>query len=618
LANLQSYKNRLLEVPKKPGVYLHSDKNKEIIYVGKANSLQDRLKFYFSKQNDITLKIRELISKIYDFDYIVTDTEQEALLLENQLIKKYQPKYNARLKDDKSYPYIKITKSEDFPQIIISRNPKPKDKNKYFGPYSSISSVRHTLDLLSKIFPYRTCTKEITGKDKKACLEFDIGRCSAPCTGQSKKKEYNQTILSVESFLSGKTSPIIKEIKKEMVEASNNQNYERAAIFRDRVKSIEKILEKQKVSGLKNETFDLISCVKIKNESMIVVFNIKNGNMIAHEKYRIERTEDISLEEIIRLFLYDYYSKSIFIPKSILVSNYPLEKNIIQEFLEKKSQKKINIRIPQKGTKKKMLNMGISNAKESLRQWQIKWINDTKKTKVALSELQNELGLIKQPKRIECFDISHIQGSNVVASMSVFENGLPKKSDYRRFKISQDKNDDFASMKEVVYRRYSKLLEKKEDISNKLDSFYKVPDLIIIDGGKGQLSSALQILLELGLSNIPIAGIAKREEEIFMPYTDDSIILDKSSQGLYLLQRVRDEAHRFAVTYHRNLRQKSSIKSQLDSINGIGKIKKTKLIKKFGSVENIKKASILEISSINNINKNLAIKIKESLNSKQI
>ena len=263
-----------------------------------------------------------------------------------------------------------------------------------------------------------------------------------------------------------------------------------------------------------------------------------------------------------------------------------------------------------------MLNMGISNAKESLKQWQIKWINDTKKTKIALSELQNELGLIKQPKRIECFDISHIQGSNVVASMSVFENGLPKKSDYRRFKISQDKNDDFASMKEVVYRRYSKLLEKQKDISNKLDSFHKVPDLIIIDGGKGQLSSALQILLELGLSDIPIAGIAKREEEIFMQYTDESIILDKSSQGLYLLQRVRDEAHRFAITYHRNLRQKSSIKSQLDSIIGIGKIKKTKLIKKFGSVDNIRKASISEISSITSINSDLAIKIKESLNSK--
>jgi len=260
--------------------------------------------------------------------------------------------------------------------------------------------------------------------------------------------------------------------------------------------------------------------------------------------------------------------------------------------------------------------MGISNAKESLKQWQIKWINDTKKTKSALSELQTELGLIKHPKRIECFDISHIQGSNVVASMSVFENGLPKKSDYRRFKISQDKNDDFASMKEVVYRRYSKLLKNKEYISNKIDSFNKVPDLIIIDGGKGQLSSALQVLLELGLSNIPIAGIAKREEEIFMPYTEGAIVLDKSSQGLYLLQRVRDEAHRFAVSYHRNLRQKTSIKSKLDSINGIGKIKKTKLIKKFGSIENIKKASISEISSIKNINEKLAMKIKEGLNSK--
>ncbi len=609
-----SFKNRLKDVPKNPGVYLHSNLKKEIIYVGKANSLQDRLKYYFSPQLDATPKIKELMNNIHDFDFIVTETEQEALLLENQLIKKYQPKYNARLKDDKSYPYIKITKSEEFPQIIISRNPK-NDKNKYYGPYSSISSVRQTLDLLSKIFPYRTCTKEITGKDKKACLEFDIGRCKAPCTGNSDQEEYEEIISSVEKFLSGKTSPIVKEIKNEMMKASNSQNYERAAVYRDRIKAIERILEKQKVSGLRYETFDLISCVKNDNEAMIIVFNIRKGNMIAHEKFRIERTDTTEIEEIIRLFLYDYYSKSIFIPNSILVSEYPSEKNIIQDFLENKSKKKINITIPVRGTKKKLLEMGTSNAKESLKQWQIKWINDSKKTKKALNDLQNELGLINLPNRIECFDISHIQGSNVVASMSVFENGLPKKSDYRRFKISEDKNDDFAAMREVISRRYKKLLEKK-DISKKLDSFSKVPDLILIDGGKGQLSSALQVLLELGFSNIPIAGIAKREEEIFMPYNEDPIMLDRSSQGLYLIQRVRDEAHRFAITYHRNIRQKKSIQSELDTINGIGKVKKKALLKKFGSTEKIKNSSIKEITTIKNINDNLARNILEALNSK--
>ena len=609
-----SFKNRLRDVPKNPGVYLHSNVKKEIIYVGKANSLQDRLKYYFSPQIDATPKIKELMNNIHDFDFIVTESEQEALLLENQLIKKYQPKYNARLKDDKSYPYIKITKSEEFPQIVISRNPK-NDKNKYYGPYSSISSVRQTLDLLSKIFPYRTCTKEITGKDKKACLEFDIGRCKAPCIGNSDQAEYEEIISSVEKFLSGKTSPIVKEIKNEMVKASNAQNYERAAVYRDRIKAIERILEKQKVSGLRYETFDLISCVKIDNEAMIIVFNIRKGNMIAHEKFRIERTESTEVEEIIRLFLYDYYSKSIFIPNSILVSEYPSEKNIIKDFLENKSKKKINISIPVRGTKKKLLEMGTSNAKESLKQRQIKWINDSKKTRKALNDLQNELGLINLPNRIECFDISHIQGSNVVASMSVFENGLPKKSDYRRFKISEDKNDDFAAMREVINRRYKKLLEKK-DISKKLDSFSKVPDLILIDGGKGQLSSALQVLLELGFSNIPIAGIAKREEEIFMPYNEEPIILDRSSQGLYLIQRVRDEAHRFAITYHRNIRQKKSIQSELDTINGIGKVKKKALLKKFGSTEKIKNSSIKEIATIKNINDNLAKNILEVLNSK--
>ena len=594
-----SFKNRLRDVPKNPGVYLHSNVKKEIIYVGKANSLQDRLKYYFSPQIDATPKIKELMNNIHDFDFIVTESEQEALLLENQLIKKYQPKYNARLKDDKSYPYIKITKSEEFPQIVISRNPK-NDKNKYYGPYSSISSVRQTLDLLSKIFPYRTCTKEITGKDKKACLEFDIGRCKAPCIRNSDQAEYEEIISSVEKFLSGKTSPIVKEIKNEMVKASNAQNYERAAVYRDRIKAIERILEKQKVSGLRYETFDLISCVKIDNEAMIIVFNIRKGNMIAHEKFRIERTESTEVEEIIRLFLYDYYSKSIFIPNSILVSEYPSEKNIIKDFLENKSKKKINISIPVRGTKKKLLEMGTSNAKESLKQWQIKWINDSKKTRKALNDLQNELGLINLPNRIECFDISHIQGSNVVASMSVFENGLPKKSDYRRFKISEDKNDDFAAMREVINRRYKKLLEKK-DISKKLDSFSKVPDLILIDGGKGQLSSALQVLLELGFSNIPIAGIAKREEEIFMPYNEDPIMLDRSSQGLYLIQRVRDEAHRFAITAHRSRRTKASIKSVFDEIKGIGPKRKKDLMIHFGTVQKIKSASMDELKKIKTI-----------------
>ena len=597
MANSESFKNRLKDIPKKPGVYLHSNIKKEIIYVGKANSLQDRLRYYFSQQTDLTPKIIELVSNIEDFDFIVTETEQEALLLENQLIKKYQPKYNARLKDDKSYPYIKITKSEKFPQIVISRNPK-EDKNKYYGPYSSISSVRQTLDLLSKIFPYRTCTKEITGKDLKACLEFDLGRCKAPCIGNSNQKEYEQIIINVETFLNGKTSSIVKEIKTEMVKASEEENYERAAVYRDRIRSIEKMLEKQKVSGLHYETFDLVSCVKNKNEAMIVVFNIRKGNMIAHEKFRIERTESTEINEIIRLFLFDYYSKSIFIPKSILVSELPSEKSIIKDFLENKSNKTVNIRIPLRGTKSKLLRMGITNAKESLKQWQIKWINDSKKTKIALNDLQNELGLLSLPNRIECFDISHIQGSNVVASMSVFEN------------------DDFEAMREVIYRRYKKLLDKNKDINKKLDSFSKTPDLILIDGGKGQLSSALQILLELGFSDIPIAGIAKREEEIFMPYSEEPIILDKSSQGLYLLQRVRDEAHRFAVTYHRNIRQKKAISSELDFIDGIGKIKKKALLKKFGSTQEIKKASIEELISVKNINLSLAKSILETLNSK--
>lgn len=612
--NNNSYKNRISEVPKRPGVYFHSDENKKIIYVGKANSLQDRLKFYFSNPKDITPKVNELISRIKDFDYIVTESEQEALLLENQLIKKYQPKYNARLKDDKTYPYIKITKSEKFPKILITRNPQFDDKNKYYGPYTSISSVRQTLDLLSKIFPYRTCDKKNVEIVSKPCFELEIGRCSEAYHNNDEKL-YKETISSLEKFLLGKTNSIVKELRKEMEASSKSQNYERAAVFRDRLNSIEKMLEKQKVSGLQKQSFDMISCFKINNEGMIIIFNIINGNLLSHEKFRIENVEDTEINEVLRLFIFDYYSKNINIPSKILVSDIPNEKDVLIGFLSNKKGTKVTINVPQKGSKKSILDMATNNAKESIKQWQIKWINDKKKTQLALKELQAELGLDNIPKRIECYDISHIQGSNVVASMSVFENGTPKKSDYRRFKISEDKNDDFEAMREVINRRFSRLVENKNTVEKKLDSFHKQPDLVLIDGGKGQLSSALQIMNKLGISDLPIAGIAKREEELFLPYTEESIVLNKSSQGLYLIQRIRDEAHRFAVTYHRNLRQRKSNKSRLDQIEGIGSVKRKALIKKFKSVENIKNANVEDISQIKYINIELAKHIKAVLNS---
>tara|TARA_Y100001970_G_scaffold41437_3_gene51094 strand:+ start:2084 stop:3928 length:1845 start_codon:yes stop_codon:yes gene_type:complete len=614
LDSINSYKNRITEVPKKPGVYIHSDINKKAIYVGKAISLHDRLKFYFSNPKDVTPKVSELISRIYDFDYIVTDSEQEALLLENQLIKKYKPKYNARLKDDKSYPYIKITKSEKFPKVLLTRNPNINDKNKYFGPYTSVSSVRQTLDLISKIFPYRTCDKK-NEYNSRGCFNLEIGRCSEAYHNNNKNM-YDKTISSVEKFLSGKTKSIVKNIKKNMEIASEEQNYERAAVLRDRINAIEKMLERQKVSGIKNETFDMISCFKIKNEGMIIVFNIIQGSLLAHEKFRFENVEGTDSNELLRLFIFDYYSKNINIPNKIYVSHIPSEDDVIRKFLQTKINKKISLIIPKKGSKKNILEMATRNAKESIKQWQVKWINDTKKTQKALIELQQEIGLDDIPKRIECYDISHIQGSNVVASMSVFENGVPKKSDYRRFKISEDKNDDFEAMREVITRRFNRLINKEKNIEKKIDSFNKRPDLVLIDGGKGQLSSALQSMNKLGISNVPIAGIAKKEEELFLPFSEESIILDKSSQGLYLIQRIRDEAHRFAITYHRNLRQKKSNKSKLDLIEGVGLKRKKALISHFKRVEKIKNSSIEEISSIKNINKSLAEKILNELNSK--
>ena len=604
-----SFKNRLKDVPKNPGVYLHSNLKKEIIYVGKANSLQDRLKYYFSPQLDATPKIKELMNNIHDFDFIVTETEQEALLLENQLIKKYQPKYNARLKDDKSYPYIKITKSEEFPQIIISRNPK-NDKNKYYGPYSSISSVRQTLDLLSKIFPYRTCTKEITGKDKKACLEFDIGRCKAPCTGNSDQEEYEEIISSVEKFLSGKTSPIVKEIKNEMMKASNSQNYERAAVYRDRIKAIERILEKQKVSGLRYETFDLISCVKNDNEAMIIVFNIRKGNMIGHHNYIMEGITEENDNQLISKFIEYYYSDNNNIPKSIICPIDPHNKTFIRNWLSNKTNKNITIHTPVKGKKRDIILMANENAVENLNRMNIKFISKTKSIEIGLQQLRDELGLHELPKRIECFDISHLQGSNVVASMSVLVNGIPLKSHYRRFKIKTNLigNDDYYSVKEVINRRLMRMINKDKD-----QSFSKKPNLILIDGGKGQLNSVMEVVLELGVENISIASIAKKEERIFLPDFSESILLPKKSNGLFILQKSRDEAHRFAVNYHRNIRSKNTFNSPLDNIEGIGPKKKKLLLKKFGSIQSIKESNINDLVEIKGINELLAISIKESI-----
>ena len=501
--------SRISILPKSPGIYIFSDELKQIIYIGKSNSLRDRISSYFRSNKNFSSKTIELVNKIEDFEFITTDTDQEAILLENSLIKKHRPKYNVRLKDDKNYPYIKVDFNDPFPKIYVSR--KASDKNaKYFGPFASAFSVRKTLNLLNKLFPYRTCTKKITGKDPRPCLEFHIKRCIAPCTGYASQKEYKTVINEASLFLSGNTQKVMSKLKNEMKIASNNMKYEKAALIRDRIKSIENIYEKQQVMGVNFKNTDVINISKNKNESWIEVFFIRNGNLLGRENFMMLETLKESTDTIIYKFIEQFYSQSSHIPKEIIIPEKLQKKAKLEVWLNEINNKKYNVKIikPMIGKKLKILNLVKRNAEEGYSQYMIKHNAKVSEEKRTLAELQEDLNLISPPNRIECFDISHIQGTNTVGSMVVFENGKPKKSHYRKFKIkSHDKNDDFASMYEVLKRRCNYLV----DPSNKESSFSQKPDLIIIDGGKGQLSKSFHALLQLGLGDIPIISLEKKE-----------------------------------------------------------------------------------------------------------
>ena len=608
--NKSALESRLSILPKSPGIYLFFNKKNEIIYIGKSNSLKDRISSYFRSTKNFSSKTIELTLKIRDFEYITTDTNQEAILLESSLIKKHKPKYNIRLKDDKNYPYIKVDLNDPFPKIYISR--KASDKNStYFGPFASAVSVRKTLNLLNKLFPYRTCTKKITGTDSRPCLEFHLKRCIAPCTGYANQKEYKTVIDEASLFLAGNTQKVMDELKNSMKNASENMKYEKAALIRDRIKAIENIYEKQQVMGVNFKNTDVLNIAKDNNEAWIEVFFIRNGNLLGRENFMMLETSEETTETIIYKYIEQFYSQASHIPKEIIVPEELKQKFELEIWLNKISNEKYKVKIikPTIGKKLKILNLVKRNAQEGYNQFKAKQRTKVSEERRTLSELQEELNLISPPIRIECFDISHIQGTNTVGSMVVYQNGKPLKSHYRKFKIkSHDKNDDFASMYEIIKRRCSYLVEKSEK-----SSFSEKPNLIIIDGGKGQLSKSYHALLQLGLSDIPIISLAKKEEEIFIPFQENPLIIDKNSKSLFLLQRIRDESHRFAISYHRSMRNNNSNKSILDSIDGIGTKKRQLLIKHFGSVSNIRQASHTEISLLKGFSKKLAKKVKDKI-----
>ena len=612
-----NFTERVKQTPKSPGVYRMYNESGKIIYIGKASNLQNRLRSYFNKSKTQTPKIKTLIKVLKNFDFTVTESEQEALILECNLIKEYQPRFNSRLKDDKSYPFIKIDTSEEFPQVYITRNISFNNPNdKYFGPYASASSIRKTLALLKKLFPYRSCTKPITGKDERACLDYHIGRCVGPCIGESSKEQYNEIINQVIMFLEGDTSKIVKSLKAKMMFSADNLEFEKASHLRDQIRAIEKVHEGQKVLKINSSNFDAIALSQSQDEAWVEVFFIRQGKLIGRDNYLMSIGEDDDESSIQTAFIKQFYKVTPYVPPLILTQHEITEEeeDILISFLSTKRHGKVNIHTPKRGERRKLVKMVEENASKGMDQLKISRFVESDNSETALKEIQEALNLPQKPYRIECYDISNIQGTNAVGSMIVFENASPKTSDYRRFKIkSVEGIDDYSMMQEMLSRRFKKIVYSAKSSPDNQNSWIKKPDLVLIDGGKGHLGAALQVFLNLGITDISIASIAKSEEEVFVPKTPEPIILPRNSQGLFLLQRARDEAHRFAITYHRTRRSKSATSSSLDMIPGIGPKKKRHLIRKFGSVKVIKESSVTEIASTPGMTLKLAKLLKEYL-----
>ena len=592
------------------------------MYVGKASVLRNRLKQYFGSTTNLTNKIRRMLGHLHDFEYIVTDSPAAALILENTLIKRYKPRYNARLKDDKTYPYLKIDLSEEFPRVYITRKVL-KDGARYFGPFATAGTVRKTMDLVKRLFPYRSCTKNITGKDARPCLEYYINRCVAPCTGAASKEDYAKVIGQVVMFMDGETSAVTDDLKTNMDQASEDLEFERAAVLRDRIKAVEKVAEEQRITVDANpiSDMDVIAMAQGNNESWVEVFFIRKGKLIGRDHFFMEGTKDDSVELVLGQFIKQFYqTAALVVPPRIVVQKMPEDEETITEWLRQVRGGAVRLVCPQRGIHKQLVQTVASNARQGLAQHRITWMGDADIIQQAMSDLEEELSLPLPLQRMECYDISHIQGSNTVASMVVFEDGKPKPAHYRRFKMKTVEGvDDFESIREVLRRRFKRLAaaraaeQRGEGEGLRVDSFGVIPDLVLIDGGKGQLSAALEVFLELGLDDIPLASLAKENEELFVPHTPEPIVLPRNSQALYLVQRIRDEAHRFAITYHRNLRSKSSLKSPLDNVTGIGPKRKRMLLRRFGTLKGIKEATVDDLASVPGMTRSLAIRLKQTI-----
>ena len=596
---------QLKALPANPGVYLFKDEQGKIIYVGKAANLNNRVRSYFGTSSSLSSKIQQLVSKIQDIEFMITNSEQEALILECNLIKKYHPRYNVRLKDDKTFPYLKINVNEEWPGVYITRRIK-NDGARYFGPFASAGSVRKTLRLLKKIFPFRSCTKPINGSDKRPCLNYYIHRCLGPCIGAVTKAEYQEVINQVILFLEGKQELVLRELNHRMTVAAQQLQFEKASLLRDQIQAIKRIIEGQKIAITLRGEQDAIALAQNGGQAYIEIFFIRNNKLIGHDHFTMEGTHDEKPGQIMTNFVKQYYASASYIPPVILIQ-YPVdEMSVLTKWLKERRRGNIKLQVPQRGVKKRLINMVAENADKGLLLVKAKQANLEIITS-GLQELKDRLCLPKIPLRIEGYDISDIQGALAVGSMIALEKGLPKPSHYRRFRLKMLAGvNDYAMMQEILRRRFKRAIASETGWAN-------MPDLILIDGGKGHLNAALEVRQELRLDSIPIVSLAKENEEVFIPGKPEPVDIPKDSPALHILQRARDEAHRFAISYHRRLRYKEGVTSILDDILGIGPKRKKALLHKFSSVEAIKDASTEEISQTKGITLALANKIKEYL-----
>jgi excinuclease ABC subunit C len=608
-------------LPIKPGCYLMKNAGGTIIYVGKAINLRNRVRSYFHADASHDQKTRRLVREIADLEWILVGSELEALILEMNLIKKHRPKYNVRLKDDKRYPYIKIHWGDPFPKVTVTRLMQD-DGARYFGPYTSAWAVYQTLDVLRRVFPYLTCDREITGHDQRACLYYDIKLCLAPCIGAVDQAGYRQMIADLQSFLNGHSSPILARIQADMAKASDEMKYERAAALRDQLNALQSIVERQKVVFAADyKDSDVIAMARADNEACVQIFFIRGGKLIGREYFVLEGAEDTADAEVMSQFMTQFYTEAASVPQQVMLPQEIEEAQIIGQWLRsRRGGDKVEISVPRGGQSRELVKMAAENAAETLHALRAQWQADTHKQEAALAELQSALQLPGPPNRIECYDISNTQGAATVGSMVVFTRGVPDKRLYRRFNIEGTLGapDDFASMQEVLTRRLKRWQAAQEAQSapgSKPDaSFSFLPDLLIVDGGKGQLGRAVTVLEQFDLfGKVPVVGLAKQNEELFFPDKADSLLLSRHSQALYLIQRIRDEAHRFAITAHRARRTKQGMASALNSIPGIGPAKRKALLKHYGSVDKIREATVVELTAVPGINPALAEVIKAHL-----